>query len=110
MQVVVVCVLDRDFFYTLYDLQAGNVRERMGVPREVGKELPLAEEDGRVVGMGGLAELQAKQAAVNLLADVLGVHTVQLSEKNIISLREKGRTKQDLLALGEEAKTKIDSG
>lgn len=41
------------------------------MPREVGKELSLAEEDGRIVGVGRVAELHAKEAAVFLVSDVL---------------------------------------
>lgn len=38
----------------------------------MGEKLPLAEEDGGVVGVCGLPELDAEEATVDLLTDVLG--------------------------------------
>lgn len=57
----------------LDDRQPGDRGQRPWVPREVGEELSLAEEDGRVVGVGRVTELYAKEAAVCLISNVFGV-------------------------------------
>lgn len=86
VQVVVVGGL-RGHLLRVDDGQARDLREGLWVPREVGEELALAEEDGRVVGVRRLPELYAEEAAIDLVPDVLRLD----------------------VALGEEAQPEADS-
>lgn len=42
------------------------------MPSEMRKQLTLTKEHRRVVGMGGVALLDAEKAAINWFADILG--------------------------------------
>lgn len=69
MQVVVIFIGTP--VWSLDDRQAWNMRQRPRMPREVVEQLLLAEENRRVVRMGCATELDAKEAPVDLVADVL---------------------------------------
>lgn len=58
MQVVIVCM--ESYIGILDDRQAGNMRQRSRMPREVVENLFLAEEDRRIVGMGRTPKLDAE--------------------------------------------------
>lgn len=59
-------------FLALNHRQARDVRERARMPGEMRKQLALAEEHRCVVGMSGLALLDAQKTAVDLLTYVFG--------------------------------------
>lgn len=84
MQIILVRELLRHFAQDYG--QARDMWERTRMAREVGKKLLLAEEDRGVVGMCGLPELDAEEATVDLLTDVLGME---------MAFREKAQAKAD---------------
>lgn len=67
--------------------QAWHMRERLRVPSEMRKELALTKEHRRIVGVGGVALLDAEKAAINWFGDILGGN----------------------MALGEETQTETDT-
>lgn len=72
MQVVVVC--SRPYVGGLDNRQAWNVRQRSRMPCKVVEDLLLAEEDRRVVRMGRTPKLDAEEAPIDLITNVLRWH------------------------------------
>lgn len=86
MQVVVVPQMRRDLG-RLDDGQTGDRGERSGMPREVREQLLLGEEHRRVALFCRPAKLDAEQAAVQLVVDVLCCD---------VALREEAESEPDI--------------
>lgn len=56
---------------TLDNCQPRDVRQRSRMPRQVVENLLLAEEDRRIISMDRATDLDAEQAPVGLISDVL---------------------------------------
>lgn len=69
MHVVIICM--EPYVGILHDRQAWNMRQRSRMPRKVVEKLLLTEENCRVVRMGRMPKLNAEEAAVDLIADML---------------------------------------
>lgn len=72
MQVVVVC--SRPYVGGLDNRQAWNVRQWSRMPRKVIENLLLTEEDRRIIRMCSTPNLDAEEAAIDLITDVLRWH------------------------------------
>lgn len=79
MKVVVVCI--RPYVGGLDDRQAWDVRQRPRMPCKVVENLLLAEEDRRIVRMGFTPKLNAEEAPIDLITNVLRWH-VALGKKS----------------------------
>lgn len=85
MEIVVIREMAWHYF-ALNHCQAWYTWQRLGMSGEMREELALTKENSRVVRMGGVALLDAKQTAIDLFADILGGN---------MALGEKAQTKSD---------------